>query len=309
MSLTYRDLCVPSWLHNQPEIFFGFWGMCFNDYRRVVPHSGYSILKKWRDKYFKNENMKSELNSKFRKIFLNTMRIGYEDDQLLEELGIIEKENKVPKMKLPSRFFAFTSNVDKHHIKAGFDDEEIHEIHGSIEEWQCSRVCVDTTWNAPQDFYFEIDKDSMKAPLKKQDPNIDLKNEKGWQENYPRCPYCDDLSRPAILMFEDGLWKRNAKSEFIYRRWKESVKEMIKSSEVKAVILEIGCGLRVPTVRYESESYLRPGNNCTLIRINVDFPTSDSHGSNVISIAEKGIIAVQSIDKYITQLEENKKNE
>merc|ERR1712166_877744 len=31
--LTYMDLCVPHWQQEEPELFWGFWGGCFNDYR------------------------------------------------------------------------------------------------------------------------------------------------------------------------------------------------------------------------------------------------------------------------------------
>ena len=36
-----------------PQWFYGFWGQCFNDYRKVCPHEGYDIVARWgRDKNF-----------------------------------------------------------------------------------------------------------------------------------------------------------------------------------------------------------------------------------------------------------------
>lgn len=32
MGLTYADLCDPVWMRRDPEVFYGFWGKCFNDY-------------------------------------------------------------------------------------------------------------------------------------------------------------------------------------------------------------------------------------------------------------------------------------
>merc|ERR1719253_2527156 len=36
---------------NHPQYFYGFWGQCCNDYRRVKPHEGYDMIAQWgRDK-------------------------------------------------------------------------------------------------------------------------------------------------------------------------------------------------------------------------------------------------------------------
>eukprot|EP01051_Picozoa_sp_SAG22_P014350 SAG22_NODE_1728_length_3710_cov_1.760731_5_plen_108_part_00 len=32
MGLTYADLCDPVWIAQDPQIFFGFWGTCLNNY-------------------------------------------------------------------------------------------------------------------------------------------------------------------------------------------------------------------------------------------------------------------------------------
>ena len=45
--LLYHDLCQPHWLDSEPDLFFGFWGKSFNDYRDRRPHEGYSILLRW----------------------------------------------------------------------------------------------------------------------------------------------------------------------------------------------------------------------------------------------------------------------
>jgi len=38
--LTYADICQTHWIKDDPEIFYGFWGTCFNDYRETKPHQG-----------------------------------------------------------------------------------------------------------------------------------------------------------------------------------------------------------------------------------------------------------------------------
>lgn len=52
-NLTYHDLCQPHWLDKEPDLFWGFWGQCFNDYRETPPHEGYSIIDRWADRWFR----------------------------------------------------------------------------------------------------------------------------------------------------------------------------------------------------------------------------------------------------------------
>ena len=35
-NLDYMDLCDPKLVHQEPPLFWGFWGQCFNDYRPGV---------------------------------------------------------------------------------------------------------------------------------------------------------------------------------------------------------------------------------------------------------------------------------
>lgn len=41
----------PRCLEQDPELFWGFWGKCYNDYSTVQPHDGYAILKRWWDRF------------------------------------------------------------------------------------------------------------------------------------------------------------------------------------------------------------------------------------------------------------------
>jgi NAD-dependent SIR2 family protein deacetylase len=45
--VTYSDLCDPLMMVENPELFFGFWGMCCNTYRSAALHSGYTLLNRW----------------------------------------------------------------------------------------------------------------------------------------------------------------------------------------------------------------------------------------------------------------------
>ena len=83
--------------------------------------------------------------------------------------------------------FIVTSNVDGQFQKAGFSEEEILEVHGSIHHLQCLRPCCATIWpNA------EADRPST--------------NERMRAASIPACPHCHGVARPNILMFGDFSW-------------------------------------------------------------------------------------------------------
>jgi NAD-dependent SIR2 family protein deacetylase len=46
--------------------------------------------------------------------------------------------NKMLKIAVIKKYFVYTSNVDGHFLKAGFDEQKIVECHGSLMHFQCS---------------------------------------------------------------------------------------------------------------------------------------------------------------------------
>ncbi|NPA13449.1 MAG: NAD-dependent deacetylase [Aquificae bacterium] len=144
-------------------------------------------------------------------------------------------------------YFVFTSNVDGQFQKAGYDEKRIVEIHGSIHHLQCVKPCIDDIWSA-DGVEVKIDMDKFEAipPL-------------------PQCRHCGDIARPNILMFGDWSWipHRTAGQEFRFERWLEKVDDM----GYRLVIIEIGAGKAVPTVRMLSERVADRFSG-TLIRIN-----------------------------------------
>jgi len=142
--------------------------------------------------------------------------------------------------------FVFTSNVDGHFQRAGFDPERVAEVHGSIHWMQCLRGCGAGLF--PSDaFEVRVDEATMRA-----EPPL------------PACPSCGQLARPNILMFGDFDWDegRTAVQTARMDTWLRTVEGS------RMVIVECGAGTAVPTVRHASESLVRlPG--VSLIRINV----------------------------------------
>jgi NAD-dependent SIR2 family protein deacetylase len=149
--------------------------------------------------------------------------------------------------------FVFTSNVDGHFAKAGFAEDRIAECHGSIHRFQCINACTSTLWPT-RGTTLEVDEARCRliSPL-------------------PTCPRCGAIARPNILMFYDGDWieahvvRQRARLE----RWLSGVR--------RAVVIELGAGLAVPTVRQFSERH-----GPRVIRINTrDFVINPSRGVGI----------------------------
>ncbi len=97
------------------------------------------------------------------------------------------------------------------------------------------------------------------------------------QSNYPKCPNCGGLCRPNVLLFGDWFWlsTRSKHQQNSYQSWR---KDVINSNK-KLVIVEIGAGKTINTIRKAAENLAK---NNLLIRIN-PFDIEVSH-SNQISI-------------------------
>jgi NAD-dependent SIR2 family protein deacetylase len=141
--------------------------------------------------------------------------------------------------------FVFTSNVDGQFQKAGFADDRIVEIHGSIHLVQCSKGCPGIL---PADPYrFEIDPDTLRA-----------------QGEMPKCSRCGEVLRPNILMFGDGWWdsSRTEAQEARLEAWLSAV------GDARVAVIECGAGTAIPSVRMFCEQ-LQRRRGATLVRINV----------------------------------------
>jgi len=146
-------------------------------------------------------------------------------------------------------YFIYTSNVDGQFQKAGFDENKILEIHGTIHYLQCVADCHDSVWSSDDENVI-INKDTFEAI------------------NVPKCPSCGSVARPNIFMFADWHWddSRTYFQEQKFNTWFEN----IQITSQKMVIIEIGAGTTIPTVRKKGNLISNSYKNATLIRINTD---------------------------------------
>ena len=317
LNLNYKDVSQPHWLVTRPELFWGFWGTNFNSYRDSKHHEGYSIIDSWRTKYFtkvvlsdskgqNQEEWKKEIEEKQWNSFKGHKERHYSPCLLDENI-----ENEVPALQ----FFNYTSNVDAHSLRV-FPKNEVFQIHGNVETWQCSSFTHITankrhdldceqkgTWSLPELHRFEINPD-LTAPQTKMQSN---------DENWVKCIHCrQEYARPAVLMFEDFAQFPNYCEECRYMDWRKNVRQLIDkywqtATPLKIVVLEVGCGNNVQTVRGQSKSWIRnlPLGSCRLIRVNLDHPEVEVHSDEegiqpfVMSIKGKGLDTVKLINQYL----------
>jgi len=172
---------------------------------------------------------------------------------------------------MPAGCFVFTSNVDGQFLKAGFDQRRINECHGSIHHLQCLAGCTEAIW-AADDYNPEIDEEHCLLT-----------------SDFPKCPHCQGMARPNILMFGDWGWleQRSAEQNRRMSDWLRKVERLL--------VIEIGAGTNIPTVRLVGESL-----PARLIRINPSEPElGEGKG---ISIACGGLEALRGIESALSRL-------
>jgi len=140
-------------------------------------------------------------------------------------------------------YAVYTSNVDGQFQKAGFAPDAIHECHGSLHHLQCLAHWHDEIWDA-SGVHPTVD-----------EVNCMLVNEP------PTCPRCGGLARPNVLMFTDFEWLEHRAQQQLDRldAWLSGVS--------RPVIVELGAGTAIPSVRHFSQRVIRQHGG-RLIRIN-----------------------------------------
>jgi len=164
--------------------------------------------------------------------------------------------------------WVFTSNVDGQFQKAGFPPERIVECHGSIHHFQCSEPCGSDVWEA-EGGGIRIDEVTFRA-----------------SEPSPKCRHCSAVARPNVLMFGDPAWldHRTRAQQQRFMVWVRTLEE----SGAKFVVIEVGAGTVIPTVRLTSERMAERLRG-TLVRINPREATVPNHAIGLPLSASEGV--------------------
>lgn len=172
-----------------------------------------------------------------------------------------------------AEYFVVTSNVDGQFQKSGFEEDRMNEVHGSIHWLQCQARCNEEIWR--NDEIFLIDETCMHAldPL-------------------PLCIVCGKVCRPNIFMFGDYSWLQERA-----RRQSVAFDQFLKNnSSRRIVVIEMGAGTAIPTIRNTSERLGQNLNHATIIRIN---PREPSIRTPHISMTCGAVEGLRNIDALL----------
>ncbi|ATB35446.1 NAD-dependent protein deacetylase [Cystobacter fuscus] len=175
--------------------------------------------------------------------------------------------------RMPQGAFVFTSNVDGQFQKAGFPEERVLEVHGSIHFTQCLKGCAGV--ESAASLSVDVESESFRA-----------------RGALPTCSRCEALLRPNILMFGDGEWddSRTREQEARLSRWLGGVEPG------SLAVVECGAGTAVPSVRRFCErAAARYG---TLIRVNVREPQVPEGG---IGVPLRALEALRALDEALAR--------
>ncbi len=169
-------------------------------------------------------------------------------------------------------YFVVTSNVDGQFQKAGFPEEKVYEVHGSVHNLQCCTPCSNAIWKNTE--HIPVDLSTMRA------------------QRILHCPHCGDVSRPNVLMFGDFAWVSNYTDA-----QRSNFGAFLKQYRPPLVVIEMGAGTAISTIRNMSEN-LGKHHKASIIRINPrDYRISPPH----ISIPGSALQGLQEIQKHVSQ--------
>lgn len=173
-------------------------------------------------------------------------------------------------------YFVVTSNVDGQFQKAGYDEDRIYEVHGSLHWLQCQTLCTKSVWT--NNHTVQVDFETMRAA----DP-------------LPVCEYCGKSCRPNVLMFGDWTWlSQRAEAQ---KRAMDAF--LAENAERRVVVIEMGAGAAIPTIRAKSERFGNELRHATVIRINPREPKIHEPG---ISIAGRALEGLKQIDSRLSRI-------
>ena len=257
---------IPDDEASRVALFYGFWGACYNAYRDATPHAGYSIIARWRA-------------------------------QLLDP---------------DAHFFSLTTNVDGHWLRF-VPEHVVEQFNGSSLRVRCvdrqctlrlararDPACPGGMWAVPDDWRARVDAERHVAPGGATLPLVAPRGGTGvgsaqphdsaaFARNHPVCVSCGGRARPAVKMFNEyhTYVELPQRTQEEWRLGAEVVAKEMKQGKVKGrrsgggpcrvVVLEIGCGVTVKTMRHASMKSAQcfageSDADVTVIRVNPAFP-------------------------------------
>ena len=171
-------------------------------------------------------------------------------------------------------YFCLTSNIDSHFQKAGFAEEKIRELHGTLAYFQSSQP--------------NLNKEIWKNELKGDEILQNLAN-----GIFPTCPNSEVSARPNVYMFRDSSYI-NTRSKEQESRFQDFLE---RNKSGKILVFEIGSGPHVQTVRLKTRM-IKTEYGANVVRIN---PKDYIIKAPNIGISKGALEALTEIDNYLSK--------
>ncbi|TNJ27901.1 Sir2 family protein [Giardia muris] len=385
MGVDYADLCDPVWLRRNPDVFYGFWGHCYNAYRETEPHLGYTIVRRLVEKYPEKRFFiySSNVDSHFEKIGVSReliyefhgtcmdwqcarsckagaiFRLPFEHRFNIDERTMhcpsVGRVRPFSSTALPSQVRAAhyvgngtwlpltqpsassLPNLRPHTStkptlagaleRQGIDLELIRKAARTItstgerhiNSYEASGFLIDrqdpreqkqrTAPTAPPKILTSPPpRRTTEEPYRQVYERTRRLLKSGTVDSHPLCPDCGYYLRPRVLMFNDDLFIELCSEEEQYTKFR---RRLLKEKDAKVCLLELGCGLRIPTVRHELEGLLskcsRTGIPAAMFRVNTDGRSGRSSRKappqNLFSITMGGLNVLERVGQLLGLLD------
>lgn len=281
--LDYDHLCHAELLYEDPSLAFGFWASSLQRYRDTPSHDGYAALARLlqsRTKAGRAYVYTSNVDGHFRRLAPLPL---FEIHGCLEEwMCSSQLAHAAPELMPGGRspahnvLEASVPIEGKRWEQVRLEQRRLLEAAGN----GCGCAAPHSVV-APADWLPAVDAETLRlheGAVSRAGAG-DVGWSVDWSSGVPKCP-CGLPMRPRVLMFgdEDAALQRSLKQGAeAYQRWEDGMEAELASSGGKLVILELGCGTRVQSIRQECEMVFRDaaakGACVTLVRIN---PSEDS---------------------------------
>ena len=200
---------------------------------------------------------------------------------------------------LSKPWFCFTSNIDGMLQKAGFPDKQVVACHGDLRYFQCSVPnCAGSS--RPAGAPPAVWRHSLPTDLAVDTATLRLADPSLLEDRKMRCPRCGSLARPNVKFcydrgFVTSTFAREKQAAF--DRFVGAVRE----TKRRVVVLELGAGCAIPTVRTKSEEVVASGGHGScLIRVNPNDPQAPfTHPMRCVQLKLGAAEALARIDEAL----------
>lgn len=307
LQMDFSEMSCPSWFVSDPRLAWAFWHFRHQAYTKGQPHAGYEILAKWGSKM---EHGFFSVTSNIDGHWARTVGadLTFECHGAVTHMQYVDDDGtapwetddaqiealSIPEWNLAPGDVVETRNVrvsGKEHLRGlpGVMGRDPGALGGT---WVPAVVAATGAVATEQGEILPV------AAVRIPDGEDLCRVREG-------CALpCDSSGRPLrpnVLMFGDSEVNcaRIDEQERRFRQWSGSLPE-----ESKLVIVEVGAGTAIRTIRSIGESTARKFKHSTFIRINLEDSAAQSGDTKTISIGGMGALAALSqMEAVISSLE------